>query len=234
MARGLAEAGMEAVFSYAGRTEAPLTQPLPTRVGGFGGVAGLRSYLTAERISHVIDATHPFAAQMSTNAVDACAAEGVALIALERKPWTATKGDSWKQVPDIRAAAAALPADPARVFLAIGRQHLDDFAGQPQHHFLLRLVDAPTSALPLPDAEAVIDRGPFTVEGDLALLRAHRIDVIVAKNSGGEGAQAKLIAARSLHLPVILIERPAIPARTRVGTVAEVMAWLGHPARLGV
>ncbi|MDE3027227.1 MAG: cobalt-precorrin-6A reductase [Paracoccaceae bacterium] len=234
MARSLAEAGVEAVFSYAGRTDTPLAQPLPTRVGGFGGVEGLRAYLTAERISHVIDATHPFAAQMSRNAVEACAAEGVALIALERAPWQAGPGDNWQTVGDIPAAARALSAAPARIFLAIGRQHLDDFASQPQHHYLLRLVDTPIGALPLPDAEAVIDRGPFTVEGDLALLRAHRIDVIVAKNSGGDGARAKLDAARILHLPVILIERPAIPARARVDTVAEVMAWLGHPARLGV
>jgi precorrin-6A/cobalt-precorrin-6A reductase len=233
MARALAEAGVEAVFSYAGRTEAPLAQPLPTRVGGFGGVEGLRAYLKAERISHVIDVTHPFAAQISRNAVAACAG-AVPLIALEREAWVAGPGDDWRHVPDIAAAAQALPKAPCRVFLAIGRQHLDDFAGKPQHRYLLRLVDAPTCALPLPDAEAVIDRGPFTVEGDLALLRGYRIELVVAKNSGGEGARAKLIAARTLGLPVVMIERPAIPKRARVGTVAEVMAWLGHPECLGV
>lgn len=203
MARALADAGVDAVYSYAGRTEAPVAQPLPVRMGGFGGVAGLSAYLQTEQISHVIDATHPFAAQMSRNAVEACAAAGVPLIALERPPWQAGPGDDWTHVPDLAGAVAALGNVPRRVFLAIGRQNLDAFAGVPQHHYLLRLVDPPTEALPLPKAEAVIARGPFTVDGDRALLRTHRIEVIVAKNAGGAGAEAKLVAARELGLPVV-------------------------------
>ena len=114
----------------------------------------------------------------------------------------------------------------SRVFLAIGRQNLDAFASAPQHHYLLRLVDPPTEPLPLPQAEAVIARGPFTVDGDRALLQRHRIDLIVAKNAGGAGAEAKLSAARELGLPVVLIDRPAVPERTVARSVAEVMAWL--------
>lgn len=228
MARALAEAGIDAVFSYAGRTGAPRAQPLPTRVGGFGGVAGLMAYLRAEGISHVIDATHPFAAGMSRNAIAACATLGVPLIALERAPWAAGEGDDWTHVPDIPAAAAALPVEAERVFLAIGRMHLADFAGQPQHHYLLRLVDAPEGPLPLPQAEAVIASGPFTLEEDLALLRGHRIQRIVAKNAGGVGARAKLEAARALGLPVVLIDRPALPLRATVGTVDAVLHWLAH------
>lgn len=227
MARALAEAGVDAVYSYAGRTEAPVAQPLPMRVGGFGGVPGLAGYLQSEGITHVIDATHPFAAQMSGNAVEACALEGVSLIALEREPWRAGEGDRWTHVPDLAAAVTALGDVPRRVFLAIGRQTLDAFASAPQHHYLLRLVDPPTEALPLPDAKAVIARGPFTVEGDRALLLDQRIDVIVAKNAGGAGAEAKLVAARELGLPVLLIDRPKVPARRVVRAVAEVMAWLG-------
>lgn len=226
MARALADAGVDAVYSYAGRTEAPVAQPLPVRVGGFGGVAGLAAYLNAERFSHLIDATHPFAAQMSRNAVDACAEAGVPLIALEREPWRAGPDDRWTHVADFAGAVAALGAAPRRVFLAIGRQTLESFAIAPQHHYLLRLVDPPTAPLPLPHAETVIARGPFTVEGDRALLVDHRIDVIVAKNAGGAGAEAKLIAARELGLPVVLIDRPRVPDRRVARTVAEVMAWL--------
>lgn len=227
MARALAEAGADAVYSYAGRTETPVAQPLPVRVGGFGGVAGLADYLTAEAITHLIDATHPFAAQMSRNAVAACAIAEVNLIALEREPWQAQEGDRWTHVPDLAAAVTALGMAPRRVFLAIGRQSLDAFAGAPQHHYLLRLVDPPTAPLPLPQTEAVIARGPFAVADDLALLQARRIEVIVAKNAGGAGAEAKLIAARELGLPLVLIDRPQVPDRQVVRAVGEVMGWLG-------
>ena len=223
MARALAEAGVDAVYSYAGRTEAPVAQPLPIRVGGFGGAEGLAHYLKAEAITHVIDATHPFAARMTGNAVTACKATDTPLIALERAPWQANAEDNWTHVPDLDAAVAALGDTPRRVFLAIGRQTLAGFAKAPQHHYLLRLVDPPTDPLPLPDAQAVIARGPFSAEGDLVLLRDHRIDVIVAKNAGGAGAEAKLVAARALHLPVILIDRPTLPAHQNI-----IIAGLGR------
>lgn len=231
LARAVAMAGADAVFSYAGRTDAPVAQPLPTRIGGFGGVAGLVDFLRAEQIGAVVDATHPFAAQMSRNAVEACAVAGVPLIGLQRAAWTAQSGDRWQHVVDIAGAISALPARPARVFLAIGKQNLAGFAARP-HHYLLRLVDAP-SAPPLPDCTVILARGPFDLQGDLDLLRSHRISHIVAKNAGGGGAEAKLHAARELGLPVIMIGRPALPARTVVQTVGEVMAWLGH-ADLGV
>ncbi|MDO9638434.1 MAG: cobalt-precorrin-6A reductase [Pseudotabrizicola sp.] len=233
LARALADAGLRTVYSYAGRTAAPVAQPVPVRVGGFGGVAGLQAYLRDQRISHVVDATHPFAAQMSRNAVAACAALGLPLIGYERSGWVAGPGDDWRAVPDIAAAVAALPDRAARVFLAIGRQHLAAFAARPQHSYLLRLVDCPES-LPLPQAQVVVARGPFTTEADLALLRAQAITHIVAKNAGGTGARAKLDAARLLGLPVILIDRPALPQRQVAGSVAEVMRWLGHSADLGV
>jgi precorrin-6A/cobalt-precorrin-6A reductase len=227
MAQALATAKVEAVYSYAGRTEAPAAQPLPVRVGGFGGPAGLAAYLTARGITHLIDATHPFAAQMSRNAVAASRITGTPMIALERPPWQATSGDRWTHVPDLAAAVAALGQTPRRVFLAIGRLGLDAFAAAPQHHYLLRLVDPPKEALPLPRAEAVIARGPYTAEGDRALLSANGIDILVAKNAGGTGAEAKLTASRDLGLPLILIDRPPVPDRPVARRVAEVMAWLG-------
>jgi precorrin-6A/cobalt-precorrin-6A reductase len=234
LARALADAGIDGVFSYAGRTEAPLAQPLPHRVGGFGGIDGLVSYLRTEAFTHVVDATHPFAAQMSRHAIAACTETGVPLIALERQPWTPGPQDNWTRVSDVQAAVAALPDAPCRIFLAIGRQHLEDFAAKPQHHYLLRIVDPPRQPLPLPRATALIARGPFAEADDLALMTGHAIQLIVAKNAGGVGARAKLDAARTLQLPVIMIDRPAVPERARVETVAEVLAWLHHSANLGV
>lgn len=216
------------MFSYAGRTDAPRPQPLPTRIGGFGGAEGLATYLTAQRISHVVDATHPFAAQISRNAVLACKAVGLPLLGLERPAWRAQAGDHWMPVPDVAAAVAALPDGGAQVFLAIGKQSLVPFAAKPANRYLLRLVDPPIEALPLVDAQVVIDTGPFTVDGDTALLRAHAISHIVAKNAGGVGAEAKLAAARKLGLPVVMIDRPQMPLRTLVTSVPEIMAWLGH------
>lgn len=226
---------MEAVFSYAGRTGSPVAQPLPTRIGGFGGVDGLVTYLRREKITHLIDATHPFAAGMSRNAIAAAAETGVPLCAYERAPWVAGDGDDWRHVPDVPGAVAALPTDPARVFLAIGKQNLVLFAARPEHHYLLRLVDPPDGPLPFANADAVIARGPFTEADDLALLRNHRITHIVAKNAGGAGAEAKLKAARTLRIPVILIDRPTLPARKVLASVEAVMGWIeAHPARLGL
>jgi precorrin-6A/cobalt-precorrin-6A reductase len=231
LARLLAEQGFDAIYSLAGRTEKPVTQALPMRVGGFGGVAGLVAYLQAEHITHVIDATHPFAAQMSGNAVKACALAGVKLLALERPGWVETAADRWSRVPDLASAVNALPKEPSRVFLAIGRQHVGAFNPRPEHHYLLRLVDPGAVDLTAPH-DVLIDRGPFTTQGDRTLLQAHHITHIVAKNAGGTGAVAKIEAARALGLPVILIDRPFIPERPRVETPDQVIAAL-H-ADLGV
>jgi precorrin-6A/cobalt-precorrin-6A reductase len=234
LAHAFANAGIDAVFSYAGRTETPVEQPLPTRLGGFGGIGGIADYIQKAQITHLVDATHPFAAQISANTVAACQITNTPLIAYQRPEWVAQPGDIWTHVADNEAAVLALPTTPARIFLAIGKQTLPAFAAQPQHFYLLRLVDAPGTALPLPNAEVILDRGPFAVESDMALLQAHAITHIVAKNSGGTGALAKLEAARRLALPVIMIARPAIPDRKIARNLPAVMQWLGHSARLGV
>ena len=232
LATEIARAGIDAVYSYGGRTRAPADQPLPTRIGGFGGVSGLADYIRNEGITHVIDATHPFAAEMSRNAVEACAETGTPLIALERAPWTKATGDNWLNVADVSAAVAALPAPPATVLLAIGRQHIAPFANKPQHAYTLRFVDPPEAPLPFA-ADVIVSRGPFTLDGELEMLRSRGIDWIVARNSGGDGARAKIDAARRLDLPVIMIARPQLPERQRVESVAEIMQWLGHSTRLG-
>lgn len=228
LARALAERGARATLSYAGRVETPRAQPVPTRSGGFGGVAGLTDYLGAQRITHLVDATHPFAAQMSRNAVLAAEAAGVDLIAYTRPAWQPGPGDDWRRVADIPGAVSALAGPARRVFLALGRMHLPDFAAQPQHHYLLRLVDAPDSPPPLPRHTVVVARGPFSEGDDVALMRQHGIELVVAKNAGGTGAAAKLAAARALGLPVVMIDRPALPPRREATTLDEVLGWLDH------
>lgn len=230
LARLLAEGGWQATLSYAGRTESPRAQPVPTRVGGFGGTLALARYLRDNAVTHLVDATHPFAAAMSANAVEAAGMAGVAHITLSRPAWTPVEGDCWQHVPDIAAAVAALAGPARRIMLALGRMHVEAFAAQPQHHYLLRFVDAATVPPSLLRHEIVVDRGPFTVEGDRRLIEEHRIDLVVCKNAGGQGAAAKLIAARQLGLPVLMIDRPALPPRTEVHRPEEVIRWLGHPA----
>ncbi|MDD1526683.1 cobalt-precorrin-6A reductase [Bradyrhizobium sp. WBOS7] len=232
LAAELARAGLDAVYSYGGRTRTPADQPLPTRIGGFGGVSGLADYIRREGITHVIDATHPFAAEMSRHAVEACAQTATPLIALERAPWTRASGDNWTEVADVTAAVAALPEAPANVFLAIGRQHIAPFATKPQHSYTLRFVDPPEAPLPF-TADVIVSRGPFTLDSELETMRKCGIAWIVARNSGGDGACAKIDAARRLGLPVVMIARPKLPERRRVASVTEVMQWLGHSARLG-
>lgn len=222
------QAGRQVVFSYAGRTARPASQPVPVRIGGFGGVAGLADYIISKGVTHVVDATHPFAAQMSTNAIAACQSTQVPLCALQRPQWIETVGDKWQHFTDVVGAVHALPDNPARIFLAIGKQNLVAFAAKPYHHYLLRLVDQPAAQLPLPNVSVVINRGPFDVAQDIALLQEHAITHIVAKNAGGAGAEAKIHAARALNLPILMIDRPALAQRVVLGTVAEVMRWMQH------
>lgn len=228
LARALADAGIPGIYSYAGRTAQPVAQPLPTRTGGFGGAEGLARALRRDAITHVIDATHPFAATISGNAVAACRMAAVPLLALERPAWTPGPGDRWQVVPDMAAAALALPETPQRVFLAIGRQQLAAFAARPHHDYLLRLVDPPEGPLPLPRARVVVDRGPFTLAGDLALMRDAGTRIVVAKNAGGTGARAKIDAARLLGLPVVMVARPRTGARDTVASVDQALDWLHH------
>ncbi len=207
---------------------------MAVRVGGFGGAVGLAAYLRRERITHLVDATHPFAARISANAVAAADTAGVPLVALTRPAWRAQAGDRWQRVPDVAGAVEALGGPPLRVMLAVGRMHVADFAARPQHAYLLRFVDRPEAPPALPRHHLVVDRGPFTVDGDRRLMEAHGIDLVVAKNAGGGGAAAKLHAARALGLPVVMIDRPPLPPRRELHDVATVLDWLDHGAERGV
>lgn len=234
LAAACARCRLCATLSYAGRTAAPARQPVPVRIGGFGGVRGLAAYLRDRRITHLVDATHPFAARISAHAVAAAAEVDVPLLALTRPPWHEQAGDRWLSVRDLDGAVAALAGVPRRVMLAVGRTHVDAFAAQPQHWYLLRFVDVPAEPPPLARHALVVDRGPFTVAGDRQLMETHRIDLVVAKNAGGTGASAKIEAARALGLPVVMIERPVVPERAQTHEVAAVLRWLGHEAERGV
>ncbi|HEY8063417.1 MAG TPA: cobalt-precorrin-6A reductase [Methylosinus sp.] len=202
------DARLHAVVSLAGRTSAPLASPLPTRIGGFGGVEGLKRYLTEERIDRVIDATHPFAARMSANARAACAAVGAPLLVYTRAPWSPVEGDRWREAADNAGVVAALGAAPRRVFLTIGRLGLADFLCAPQHFYLIRTIDQPSENDLPPRHQLILERGPFTVESELSLMRAAKIDIIVSKNSGGRETYAKIEAARALGLDVAMVTPP--------------------------
>ncbi|MEK4033299.1 cobalt-precorrin-6A reductase [Methylocystis sp. IM3] len=227
LAARLAELGVEGVVSLAGRTSAPLAQALPTRVGGFGGAEGLARYLAEGRFTHVVDATHPFAAQISANARAACAALDLPLIAHARAPWAPEPGDRWIEVKDNAAAAAALGETPRRVFLTIGRQGVADFRAAPQHDYVLRVIERPDPKDLPPSCELVAARGPFAREDEIALMRARRIEIVVSKNSGGALTYAKIEAARALGLPVVMI---APPPREGVAVAQDIDAVLAFLA----
>jgi precorrin-6A/cobalt-precorrin-6A reductase len=214
--------------SLAGRTAAPARQPVPVRSGGFGGVEGLVRYLTAERIDAVIDATHPYAAQIADHAARACERTGTRLLALRRPPWVARDGDRWTTVAGVGDAVRVLGVQPRRVLLALGRKEIAPFAGAPQHFYLVRSVDPVEPPLAVPRAVYITARGPFAEAEELHLLRTHGIDRVVCKNSGGEASYAKIAAARALKVPVIMVARPRLPDVATVDTIEAAVAWLDH------
>ncbi|MDD2876615.1 MAG: cobalt-precorrin-6A reductase [Acidiphilium sp.] len=213
-------------LSLAGRTIAPVLPPIPYRIGGFGGVAGLVDHCRSQAIDALIDATHPFAAQMTDHAYRATAQCGIACLRIDRPAWRPEAGDRWINVADMSAAVRVLGDVPRRVFLTIGQQELAPFRAAPWHHYLIRSVDPPPPELLPPDATIIAARGPFAVEDERALLIAHRIATIVTKNSGAIATAAKLAAARDLGLPVVMIDRPASPPMATVPDVAGALEWL--------
>jgi precorrin-6A/cobalt-precorrin-6A reductase len=225
---------IEAVLSLAGRTREPQAQPIATRIGGFGGIDGLCAYLHAKRIERVVDATHPFAVQMSRHSAMACARLDIPLLILRREPWQKHADDNWTEVANLGEAVRALGEAPRRVFLTIGRLGLAAFAGAQQHFYLTRTIDPPDNLAALPNHQLILARGPFAVEDEERLMRDASIDVLVTKNSGGRGVYAKIIAARRLGLPVIVITPPLRPDAPVVHDVESVLRFLSHEAARGV
>ena len=224
------ESGHIVVSSLAGRVGRPALPDGQLRVGGFGGAEGLADYLRTEAFDALIDATHPFAASISAQAARAADSTGVRLVALRRPTWTAQPGDRWTHVPDIDEAArrvADLPEDEGCVFVTTGRGALQAYARDRRHSYLIRSIESPDPPLP-PRHTIVLDRGPFTLEGETALMQRHAVHALVTKNSGGTSTEAKLVAARLRGIPVIMVDPPAPPDGVEsAGSVADVLALLG-------
>lgn len=221
---------LHTITSLAGRTRAPAQIPGEVRVGGFGGAEGLADYLEAQAIDLLIDATHPFAEVMGHNAARACHVTGVPRLKLLRPAWKKETGDRWIEVEGAEQAAEALPGLATRVFLTIGQRDLQPFSRRPEVWFLVRLIDPPADPLPLPRHELVLGRGPFAEADEIALMREHRIEALVAKNSGGRLTHAKIAAARRLGLPVVMRRRPDAPPGETVETVDQALAWIAARA----
>lgn len=198
----------DVVLSLAGRTSEPMQYPVPVRIGGFGGAAGLADYLGERRIDLLIDATHPFATQMSRHAALAAAETGVAFFKLSRPAWQKAEGDRWIDATSINDAVGKLGGDPRRVFVTLGRQDLAALLSAPHHSYLVRSVDPVDPPLTVPDARYIQARGPFVLDAERELLAGEKIDIILAKNSGGTATYAKIEAARSLGIDVVLVRRP--------------------------
>lgn len=231
------DARFRVLLSFAGRTQHIADPGVPHRVGGFGGVAGLSAHLERGGYRMLVDATHPFAAQMSLHAARAAELVGLPLVRLEGPAWRELPGDRWRVVASMAQAPAALGEAPARVFLSIGRQEVAEFASAPQHDYLIRAVDP--FEPPLEAARVICARGPFALHDERALLERERIEVLVSKNAGTPSTYAKIEAARQLGLPVVMVARPELPPVDTVPDVAGALAWLSaiheaSPMRRGV
>lgn len=225
IARGLVAQGVPAIASLAGATRAPSPTGLPTRIGGFGGEDGFRAYLEAERISAVLDATHPFAHRISERTARVCAALGLPYCQVLRPPWTPDAGDNWVML-DREDEAAAHIAPGAVVFLATGRQTLERFANLASCRLICRQIDPPDGPFPFPNGEFLVGRPPFSVEDEHALFQRLGVDWLIAKNAGGEVPRTKLIAAQRLGIRVAMINRPPQPEARRVETAEAALDWV--------
>jgi len=216
------------IYSLAGRTRSPAKVGGEERVGGFGGVEGLAGYLRDTGIDFLIDATHPFSAQISQHACLATAATATPRCVLARPPWQIQAGDRWHEAADMAAAAALIPGLGKRVFLSVGTRSLEHFSSLRDCWFLVRLIDAPNDPLPLPQAKLITGRGPFDASSEHQIFEQHRIDLLVTRASGGAATEGKIDAARDLGLPVILVRRPAPPPGETVETIAAALDWLAR------
>jgi precorrin-6A/cobalt-precorrin-6A reductase len=212
--------------SLAGRTARPMPIPGDVRIGGFGGATGLADYLRERSFDALIDATHPFADEMSRHARVACDATGVRRLMLRRPPWRRHDLDRWVEVEDLGGAASVVGKLGRRAWLTVGAGEIGAFAGIVDVRFLVRLIDPPPRRLPLRFHEIVLGRGPFTVAEERHLMERHAIDVLVCKASGGAATEAKLVAAREMSLPVVMVRRPPPEPGEAVGCVEEALAWL--------
>ncbi len=216
----------------AGRTRDPVKQPVPIRIGGFGGAGGLADFIKENAFDLLVDATHPYAARISANAVAAAQLAKVPLVALERAAWQRQVGDRWQAVANVEVAVSAVGSGGKNVFLALGRQELLPFERAPHHRYLIRSVDPVEPPLNVPDARYITARGPFELSDEIAMLRDNRIDIIVSKNSGGAAAYGKIEAARQLGIDVVMIERPPHPCAATVPDIEAALTSIQHQLSL--
>jgi precorrin-6A/cobalt-precorrin-6A reductase len=216
----------DTTLSLAGRTLKPRPQPVRSRTCGFGGPDGLAAWLAQESIEAVVDATHPYADQISSNAVTACGRLAIPLATILRPAWQQQPGDNWVTVASAEAAADALGPQPRRVFLSLGRLELGAFAASPQHHYIARMIEPPEGIALPKDIRLIFDRGPFDEQAETALLTNEKIDVIVSKNSGGAATYAKIAATRKLGIPVVMIARPHKVHGHAVENAEGAVMWL--------
>ena len=220
--------GFRILTSLLGSTQKPRLPRGDHRIGGFGGVHGLENFLREEGVSHVIDATHPFAEQISRNAVHACRSSQLPLIRLERPSWEPESEDNWVLKPDLKSAAEWLMDHPQRVLLTTGHRDLDVFRDAHDSFFLIRTIEPVSLPEGFPNAENLIARGPFSMDEEIALMRSWKISLLLCKNSGGEASFAKLLAARELSIPVLMMKRPELPEVSQTESIDEVVKWLAN------
>jgi precorrin-6A/cobalt-precorrin-6A reductase len=225
VAWGLVDSGVPVIASLAGVTRSPEPLPLPTRTGGFGGEAGFAEYLDSAGITAVLDATHPYADQITNRTARVCAARSIPYLQLLRPVWVPEQGDNWTEIASEHDAAPHIRMG-ATVFLATGRQTLDRFANLEGRRVLCRQIDPPTAPFPFEGGEFIISRPPFSVEREEQLFAALGVDWLIVKNAGGTESRSKLTAARHLGIPVLLLRRPPMPDAPRVETVQEALDWV--------
>ncbi|PTX56073.1 precorrin-6A/cobalt-precorrin-6A reductase [Litoreibacter ponti] len=230
VARGLVARGHQVIASLAGATRAPKDLGCETRFGGFGGDAGFEAWLDRNPVDLVIDATHPFAHRITDRTARICAARGLGYAQLLRPAWEQRDGDRWTFI-DHASEASDHISPGARVFLATGRQTLEQFAGLSQSYLICRQIDPPDGPFPFPNGEFLIGRPPFSVVDEVALFQRLKIDWLVVKNAGGEMSRSKLDAAREIGLRVLMLNRPAMPDAPKVDTVDALLEWVDayHP-----
>lgn len=216
---------LEVFFSLAGRTRQPMIPIIQTRIGGFGGMTGLRDYLQQEKIDFLINATHPFATQISQNAAIAAESLIMPYLRLLRPAWQKSEQDNWIEVESYEAAVSILSPLAQRVFLSIGRQELAVFSTLPDHWFLMRMVEPPSPTF-CPQGKVILERGPFNLVQERSLLQTYKIEAIVSKNSGGNATYPKILAARELEIPVVMVQRPELERGETVAEIEEAMTWL--------
>ena len=225
LATALERRGLAVVSSLAGRLKMPLLPPGEIRIGGFGGPGGLADWLTQHQVAAVVDASHPFAERISASAAAACASANVPLVRLDRPPWAERPGDRWHRVSDLAEAADLVSHLGTRVLLTIGRRGVGAFAATQTCWFMIRCIEQATPPLP-PHHQLLLDRGPFSLPGELSLIDRHRIDVLVTRESGGTATEPKLAAARERGLPVVVVNRPPAPRVATVTAVEGALRWI--------